>query len=136
MNRKTLVILAGTALFIALFAMMFAPVTQVVVAQGPTATPQPPVAKLSVVGLPANAALPGAITATLSYITDTAVGAAKTTVAVGTSGLSNVPINVPVVLQVSAADPKNSGKPTWGLTKPPESKATITSTTALGARFT
>jgi hypothetical protein len=135
LNKKSLVILAGLLTITAfLILISWSPAT--VMAQGPTATPQPPVAVLQVVGLPANAALPGAITATLSYITDTAVGAAKTTVAVGTTGLSNVPINVPVFLQVAAQDPKNSGKPTWGLTKPADSKATITSTTAMAAKFT
>ena len=134
MNRKTLVILAVSAVLIALFAMMLAPTAQIVSAQSPTATPAPPVAKLSVVGVPANAALPGAITATLSYITDTAVGAAKTTVALPTSGLSNVPINEPVTLMVAPADPKNSGTATWSLTAPSGSKATITGT--MTARFT
>lgn len=135
LNRKSLVILAGMMIIPALVILIsWSPAT--VTAQGPSATPQPPVAKLKVIGIPANANLPGAITATLSYITDTAVGAAKTTVALGTTGLSNVPINVPVFLQVAAADSKNSGKPTWGLTKPPESKATITNTTAMGAKFT
>ena len=134
MNRKTLVMLAGAALFIALFAMMFAPATQMVSAQGPTATPVPPVAKLSVVGIPGNAALPGAITATITYITDTKVGEAKAVIADATTGLSNVPINVPVFLQVAAVDPKNTGTATWSLTKPADSKATITGT--LTAKFT
>ena len=101
--KKTLVMLAGVALFIALFAMMFAPAAQTVSAQGPTATPVPPVAKLSVVGIPANAALTGAITATYTYITDTKVGQATGTTPLGTSGLSNVPINVPVTLRVDPA---------------------------------
>ena len=135
MNRKTLVILTGAVMLIAMFALTFAPAPQAI-AQGPT-TSVAPVAKLSVVGIPANANLPGAITATLSYITDTAVGAAKTTVALPTNGLNNVPINVPVSLMVAPADPKNSGKPTWTLAgKPVDSKATITTTSALGARFT
>jgi hypothetical protein len=137
-NRQTLVILAGLVLITVLFIFIsWNPAT--VIAQGPssTPTPVPPVAKLIVVGVPANAALPGAITATLSYITATAVGAAKTTVALGTTGLSNVPINVPIVLQVAPGDPKNSGKPTWTLAgKPIDSKATITTTTAMGAKFT
>ena len=136
-NRKSLVIFAG---FLAITAFMLlislSPVT--VVAQGPTpaATPVPPVAVLKLVGVPGNPNLPGAITTTLSYITDTVVGAAKTTIANATTGLRNVPINVPVFLEVAAKDPKNSGKPTWSLTKPPESKATITNTTAMGAKFT
>ncbi len=133
-NRKTLVIFAGVALFIALFAMMFVPITQTVSAQAPTTTPVPPVAKLSVVGLPANAALPGAITATVKYVTDTKVGEASIVRGQGTTGLSNVAINVPVTLMVAAADPKNTGTATWSLTKPADSKATITGT--MTARFT
>jgi formate-dependent nitrite reductase cytochrome c552 subunit len=54
--------------------------------------------------------------------------------------LSNVPINVPVYLKVSAVDPKNSGTPVWTLTKPADSKAVITTvttiTTAMVAKFT
>jgi hypothetical protein len=134
MNKKTLVILAGIAMFIALVALMFAPMPQVAYAQNPTPAPQPPVAVLKVVAVPGYISDPNAITATVTYITDTAVGAAKSTVALYTSGLSNVPINVPVVLQVSAKDPNNSGKPTWSLTKPPDSKATITGT--MTAKFT
>lgn len=157
--RKILVALVALAVMTMLFSIIScssptppAPVTvketvvvvQTVVAPAATAAPAPaataapkaPVAKLSADGLPANAALPGAITSTLSYITSTAVGPAKTSVALGTTGLSNVPINVPVMVLVSAADPKNSGKPTWSLTSPSGSKTTITNTTAMGAKFT
>ena len=102
----------------------------------PTAAAKAPVAKLSVLAIPGNAADKNAITATVQYITETAVGAAKSTVGLYTSGLSNVPINVPVKLEVSAADPKNTGKPTWTLTKPAGSKAVITSTSAMVASFT
>ena len=138
MHKKFLVMMAGVALLIALLAITFLPVPQPAIAQGPTTpTPAPPVAKLTVVGLPANAALPGAITATIKYVTDTKVGEASIVRAMPTSGLSNVPINVPVFLQVAAADPKNSGKPAWALAgKPVDSKATITNTTAMGAKFT
>ncbi len=136
MNKKTLVIFAGIATFIALVAMIFAPAPQMAYAQNPTPAPQPPVAVLKVVAVPANAALPGAITGTLTYITDTAVGAAKTTAAMGTTGLSNVPINVPVRLEVSAADPNNTGKPTWALTKPSDSKAAIKDPAAMMTEFT
>ena len=108
MNRKTLVILAGAAMLIALFALTFAPVQQVA-AQGPTGTPVPPVAKLDAVAMPGDATRPGAITATVKYVTET--NAASSTVALYTNGLSNVPINVPVYVQVSAEDPKNSGTP-------------------------
>ena len=137
LTRKSLVIFAG---FLAITAFMLlislSPATVVAQGPAPAATPVPPVAILKVVAVPGNASLPGAITATLEYITDTAVGKSRTTSAQYTTGGSNVPINVPVMLQVSAADPKNSGKPTWSLTKPPESKATITNTTAMGAKIT
>ncbi|MBI4787897.1 MAG: hypothetical protein HY782_12720 [Chloroflexi bacterium] len=137
LNNKSLVFLAGV-LAITAFTLLISMSPATVVAQGPTpaATPVPPVAVLKVVGVPGNPNLPGAITTTFSYITDTVVGAAKTTIANATTGLRNVPINVPVFLEVVAQDPKNSGKPTWSLTKPPESKATITNTTAMGAKFT
>ena len=138
MNRKTLVILAVAALFIAIFALTFAPAPRVAYAQGPTAAPVPPVAELEVVAMPGNAALPGAITATVKYVTET--NSASSTVALYTNGLTNVPINVPVYLQVSAADPKNSGTATWSLTKPADSKSVITNvtaiTTAMVAKFT
>jgi hypothetical protein len=132
-NRKILVIATGMSL-VALAIMLFAPAPLVVLAQQPTPTPQPPVAVLKVVAVPGFVSDPNAITATVRYISDTAVGEARSTVALYTTGLSNVPINVPVVLQVSAKDPKNTGKPAWTLTKPADSKATITGT--LTARFT
>jgi formate-dependent nitrite reductase cytochrome c552 subunit len=105
----------------------------------PTAAPVPPVAKLDVVAMPGNAALPGAITATVKYITETNTASAN--VGLYTNGLSNVPINVPVYVQVSAADPKNSGVATWTLAgKPVDSKSVITNvtaiTTAMVAKFT
>jgi hypothetical protein len=88
--------------------------------------------------MPGNIAEPGAITATIKYVTETAT--ASSTVALYTNGLTNVPINVPVYLKVSPEDPKNSGKPTWTLTKPADSKAVITTvttiTTAMVAKFT
>ena len=121
MNKKTLVIFAGIAILIALFALTFAPAPRVAYAQGPT--PMPPVAVLETVAMPGNAALPGAITATVKYVTET--NTASSTVALYTSGLSNVPINVPVYVQVSAEDPKNSGTPTWSLVKPLDSKSVI-----------
>ena len=136
MNNKTLVILAGMVMLIALFAFIFTPAPQVAFAQNPTPAPQPPVAVLQVVAVPANAADTNAITATFSYITDTAVGAAKSTVAMGTTGLSNTPINVPIHVSVSPADPKNTGKPTWTLTAPPGSKAAILDRAAMATEFT
>ncbi len=91
--------------------------------------------------MPGNATLPGAITATVKLRHGNDHRApAKSTVALYTNGLSNVPINVPVYLQVSAEDPKNSGTATWSLTKPLDSKSVITTvtaiTTSMVAKFT
>jgi len=97
----------------------------------PTAAPQPPVARLEILAIPGYAAGPNAITTTVKYITDTAVGERSATAALYTTGLTNVPISVPVKLQVSAVDPKNTGKPTWTLSaKPVGSKATVITNTA------
>ncbi len=93
------------------------------------ATAVPPVAKIEIVAMPGFVSQPGAITATVKYVTET--NTASTTAALYTSGLSNVPINVPVYVQVSAVDPKNSGTAVWSLTKPAESKAVITNVTAI-----
>ncbi len=102
-----------------------------------TEAPKPPVAVLKVVAVPANANLPNPITGTLKYMTDTAVGERSATAAMGTTGLSNVPINVPIRLQVSAADPKNTGKPTWTLNnKPAGSKAAFKDPAAMTTEFT
>jgi mono/diheme cytochrome c family protein len=96
------------------------------------------VAHLEILAIPGNAAGPNPITATITYISDTVAGPAKSTVALYTSGLDNVPIKVPVKLQVSAADPKNTGTPAWTLTKPGDSKSTVITTTKDGmvAMFT
>ena len=135
LTKRSLVILAGVLMIIALMVLIsWSPAT--VMAQGPAPTPAPPVAVLKVLAIPGNAADPNAITTTVKYITDTAVGEAKAVAAMYTKGGSNVPLNVPVVLEVSAADSKNSGKPTWSLTKPADSKATITGTmTAKDGKF-
>jgi len=102
----------------------------------PATTPVPPVAKLSVLAVPGYASDPNAITATITYISDTVVGPAKSTVALYTNGLSNVPIKVPVVVSVAAQDPKNTGTPVWTLTSPPDSKATLLYTNTTTTRFT
>lgn len=95
----------------------------------PTAAPVAPEAELKVLAVPGYVSDKNAITTTIKYITDTAVGEAKSTVALYTTGLSNVPISVPVHLQVSAADPKAVVTPTWTLSaKPAGSKAAITNT--------
>lgn len=84
-------------------------------ARAQTAPPKPPVAILKLVGIPANPADKNAITAKIKIITDTAKGETESTVAMGTTGTTNQPINVPVHLAVQAADSKNIGKATWTL---------------------
>lgn len=135
-SRRFLVMLIGAAALIALLAISVTPVPQPAMAQGPTPAPKPPVAELKVVNVPANAALPGAITATIRTVTDTAVGERPAVIAVGTTGLSNVPINEPVRLAVTAQDPKNSGTPNWTLLKPVASKATLKDPTTMQTEFT
>lgn len=144
--KKTLVVLAALAVMTLLFSVVSCgpaptappPVKETVVvvqtvvapAPKPTEAPKAPVAKLDVVAMPGNIAEAGAITATVSYVTET--NPARSSVALYTNGLSNVPIKVPVYLQVSAQDPKNSGTPAWTIvSKPPESKATIAAVTAI-----
>ncbi len=103
----------------------------------PTAAAVAPVAKISIVAVPGYVSDPHAITATITYVTDTAVAKpASATAALYTSGLGNVPINVPVQVVATVADPKNSGKATFTLSKPAASKATITNTKDLDGKFT
>jgi len=111
------------------------PATAAPKAPEPTKAPEPPVAELKVLAIPGYAADKNAITTTIQYITDTVAGPAKSTVALYTSGLTNVPISVPVVLRVSPADPKNTGNPTWSLTKPPGSNAKVITATGGIAKF-
>ena len=124
-------------MLIALIAITLAPAPQAALAQGPTPQPPvPPVAVLKVLAIPGYVSDPNAITTTVTYISDTVVGAAKSTVALYSSGLSNVPIKVPVHVAVSAKDPKNTGMPTWSLTKPADSKATLAFTNTMTTEFT
>ncbi len=141
-NRKILVWSAALLAMLALIALASI-VTVPVSATGPapqaTAAPTQgpaPVVVLKTVGVSPNAADKNAITATLKYITSTEIGEKSATVSMGTSGLKNVPVNVPVHLQASAADAKNSGKPTWTLTAPAGSKAAIKDLAALETEFT
>ncbi|MDP3047532.1 MAG: cytochrome c3 family protein, partial [Chloroflexota bacterium] len=101
----------------------------------PTEAPKPPVASISIAAVPGSASDPHAITATVSYVTETGK-TGKSTVALYTTGLSNVPINVPVQVVATVADPKNSGKATFTLSKPAASKSTITNTKDLDGKFT
>ena len=43
-------------------------------------------------------------------MTDTVAGAYNATIAMGATGLNNVPINVPVHVQCKSDDPKNTGQ--------------------------
>ena len=63
--------------------------------------PQPPYAVLDILAVPGNIQNANAITGTVKYMTDTAVGPKTATVALFSSGLTNVPISVPVQLSVS-----------------------------------
>ncbi|MBI5301592.1 MAG: hypothetical protein HY868_05600 [Chloroflexi bacterium] len=134
---KTLVMITGVALLIAVAALMLLSAPQSVSAQGPTPTPKPPNAVVSVVPVAANATKdPNVITGTIKTVTDTAVGEYNLTIAMGTTGLNNVPINVPVTAQCVSDDAKNPGKPAWSLIKPAESKATLAFTNTKQTKFT
>ncbi len=133
LTRKSLVILAGLMIITALMILVsWSPAA--VTAQGPA--PQPPVAVLKVVPVPGVVTDKNAITTTIKIISDTAVGPTNAVIAMATTGDSNVPINVPVHLAVSAQDPKNTGKPTWTLTKPADSKAALKDPAAAETEFT
>ncbi len=135
LTKRSLVILAGM-MIIAAFLLLASWSPTPVMAQGPTATPQPPVAVLKVVAVPGVVTDKNAITATIKIVTDTAVGPNNAVIAMSTTGGGNVPINVPVHLAVSAQNPKNTGKPTWALTKPTDSKAALKDPAAMETEFT
>lgn len=102
-------------------------------------TQEPVNALVTIVPVAANAARdPNVITGTIKMVTDTKVGATDTVIAMGASGLSNVPINVPVVVECKADDIEYTGPmtPTWTLYKPPESKAELQDPKANVTRFT
>jgi len=119
-----------------------APAQTATPAPAATATPQavkpkPPVAVLEIVPVPANAKAPNAITATIKYMTDTAVGPKTAAVALGTTGLTNVPLNVRVLLSSRSADPTVPvTKTTWTLTVPQGSKAALSDAAAPMTSFT
>lgn len=92
---------------------------------------------IQIVPVAANAAGdPNVITATFQYITSTQVGPARTTAAMGATGLPNAPINVPMNFKAKT-DPKNPpAKVAWGLLVPPGSKATLASANTPATKFT
>ncbi|MCL4487353.1 MAG: cytochrome c family protein [Chloroflexi bacterium] len=135
-TRKLLVILGGL-LVITLLMILTSWAPSAVIAQGPApATPPPPAAVLKVVPVAGVATDKNAMTTTIKIITDTTVGPSNAVVAQAAADGSNVPVNVPVHLAVSAQDPKNTGKPTWSLTKPADSKAALKDPAAMETEFT
>ena len=102
-------------------------------AQPQAAQPQPqmakPVAVLDIVPVAANPTDPNVIVATLSD--------GKTKVQMGTTGLSNVSVGVPVTLAGSATDPKlKLTKFAWTLTKPTDSDSALDATDKDQVKFT
>ncbi len=86
-------------------------------------------AAIKIVPVAASATDPNVIEATLAD--------GKTKVQMGTTGLNNVSIGVPVTLQGSASDPKASvSKYAWTLTKPGGSKSVLTSNNEPTVKFT
>ncbi len=103
----------------------------------PTPTPVPVNAEVSILSVAANTAKdPNVLTATIKYISDTAIGPYNITIGMGATGLGNVPINVPVHAQCVSDDPKNPGKPAWSLIKPTASKASLVFTNTKTTEFT
>ncbi len=92
---------------------------------------------IQIVPVAANAAAdPNVITATFQYVTSTVVGPAKAVAAMGTTGLPNHPINVPMHIAIKA-DPKNPpAKIVWSLMSPSGSKAAIAKADAAATEFT
>ena len=89
-------------------------------------TPAPVNANVIIVPVAANPAKdPNVLTGTIKIITDTKVGETNAVIAMGASGLNNVPLNVPVTVECKPDDIKYTGPmtPTWSLYKPSDSKA-------------
>lgn len=106
-------------------------------AQAPTT--EPINAIVTIVPVAANeTGDPNVITGTIEMVTDTAVGAVDTVIAMGASGLNNVPLNVPVTLECMPDDVTFTGPitPTWSLYKPPQSTAEFSDPKANLTKFT
>jgi hypothetical protein len=102
-------------------------------------TPEPANANVIIVPVAANRTKdPNVFTATVQVMTDTKVGPSNVTIAMGTTGLKNVPINVPVFIQCKPDDIEYTGPmtPTWSLYKPQESKAEFKDSKANLTQFT
>ncbi len=128
-----------------------APPATAVQAAPPTAQPIPTLASGSVlkikvpspesiiqlVPVAANAAAdPNVITATFQYVTSTVVGPVKAVAAMGTTGLPNHPVNVPMHIAIKADSKNPPAKVAWTLMSPPGSKAAIAKADAAATEFT
>src|SRR5512133_562761 len=93
------------------------------------AQPARPEAKIEIVAIPANAANPDAF---IGKLPSTGANAAM-----GTTGLENVSVGVPEVLQGSAVDPKAQvTKFAWTLSGPTASKSKLDATDQAKVKFT
>ena len=96
-----------------------------------------PNAQVSIVPVAANATKDkNVLTGTVRYISDTVMGPYTLTIAMGATGLNNVPISVPVHAVCVSDNASNPGKPAWSLTKPTDSKATLAFTNTKQTEFT
>ena len=123
----------------ALAAISFSPTSSVVAAppaQEPT--PAPINAVVNIVPVTMNPNDPNAITATIKIITETKVGESNAVIAMGASGLPNVPINVPVRVECKPDNIEYTGPmtPTWTLYKSPDSQAALKDPKANLTEFT
>ncbi len=101
-------------------------------------TPAPINAVVNIVPVTMNPNDPNAITGTIKIITDTKVGESNSVIAMGASGLPNVPVNVPVHIECIPDNIEYTGPmtPTWTLYKAPESKSEIKDPKANKTEFT
>lgn len=101
-------------------------------------TPEPPNANVIIVPVAANFNDPNVLTATIKIMTGTNGAATDTVIAMGISGLDNVPINVPVRIQCKPDNLEYTGPmtPTWTLYKPADSKAAFQDPKANLTEFT
>lgn len=128
-----------TVLTVALAVVSFTPAATVLAAppaQEPT--PAPINAVVNIVPVTMSAKDPNAITATIKIITATQVGESNATVAMGATGLTNVPINVPVRVECKPDNLEYTGPitPTWSLYKSPDSQAALKDPKANLTEFT
>ena len=124
MKPKSVLLLAALA------AAMLAAAAASLAAAAPQPQETKPVATIKIVPVAANAADPNVIVTTMP-------NEAKTVARVGTTGLPNVPINVPVTLLGAAADPTTSVTGyAWNLGTPSDSQAHLSGTDGATVKFT